>query len=504
MIIRVAVRSLVVRPLRTAVLAAGFGLGIAVMAELLGVGGVILEQAHSPALRGGGDVVVSGAFGPLNSARFILSNVLGGRDLRDRIAAASPSRRATLYLIKDGDALPVFVRGGIPSLERAVGDQEIASAPEWTDAPADRAWSAPDQPGMLRAMDRFHAVPTAAPTSSTAEVPTVSAHSWAEWLYFNGRSPDGRLRLYLTFLAGAPTLAGTRPAFVRLQLDRDGRSENYSAAAEIDHALLLQQAPDLDVGGNRVRLDGLRYRVTLALTRESEARRSGTVGQPAAPPRLMPRPGRAASGSPAHVTGELTLDAIPGRSVPPAAIQGARGWVSGYVVPVLAGVMNGALVIDGQRVPLDHLAGYHDHNWGFWEGVRWQWGQAAHGDLSIVYGRVFPPPDVADPERIPGFLGVLGPSGPIAFSTNVGIEETDDHGTPRALTVVARGDHLDVRLALTIEESVRTRMQLTKDAGGAALDFLQLGGVYHVTGHAGTRDLTFTTRGSAETFRPGR
>ena len=111
---------------------------------------------------------------------------------------------------------------------------------------------------------------------------------------------------------------------------------------------------------------------------------------------------------------------------------------------------------------------------------------------------------MADPERVPGFLGVLGPNGPIAFSTNVGIEETDDHGTPRTLTVVARGDQLDVRLALAIEESVRTRMGLTKDAGGASMDFLQLGGVYSVSGHAGGRDITFTTRGSAETFRAGR
>ena len=75
-------------------------------------------------------------------------------------------------------------------------------------------------------------------------------------------------------------------------------------------------------------------------------------------------------------------------------------------------------------IALRDAAGYHDHNWGFWEGVRWQWGQVAHGDLSFVYGRVFPPPDVADPDRIPGFLGVLGAQGPLGFSTTVSLEET--------------------------------------------------------------------------------
>src|SRR6185503_5074799 len=153
----------------------------------------------------------------------------------------------TLYLIKDGDSVPVVVRGGIPSLERAVGDTEIASTPGWTDAPADRAWSSPDQADVLRAMDRFHPVPAAPPVSTASDAPGVNPESWAEWLYFNGRSPDGRLRLYLTFLAGAPTAAGSRPVYVRLQLDRDGGSENYSAAGEMAHALLLQQAPDLDI-----------------------------------------------------------------------------------------------------------------------------------------------------------------------------------------------------------------------------------------------------------------
>ena len=40
-------------------LAGGFGLGVAVMANLLGVAEVVLEQSQSPALVGGGDVVVT-------------------------------------------------------------------------------------------------------------------------------------------------------------------------------------------------------------------------------------------------------------------------------------------------------------------------------------------------------------------------------------------------------------------------------------------------------------
>ena len=72
----------------------------------------------------------------------------------------------------------------------------------------------------------------------------------------------------------------------------------------------------------------------------------------------------------------------------------------------------------GAAAALDGGVGYHDHNWGFWEGVSWRWGQVQHGDLSIVYGRVHPPADVADPERIPGFLAAIGPDGPIGYASN--------------------------------------------------------------------------------------
>ncbi len=48
MIVTLALRSLLSRPVRSAVLAGGFGLGVSVMAALLGIGGVILEQARAP------------------------------------------------------------------------------------------------------------------------------------------------------------------------------------------------------------------------------------------------------------------------------------------------------------------------------------------------------------------------------------------------------------------------------------------------------------------------
>ena len=48
MIGRLAFRSLTAHPVRSAVLSVGFGAGVAVMAILLGVAEVVLQQARSP------------------------------------------------------------------------------------------------------------------------------------------------------------------------------------------------------------------------------------------------------------------------------------------------------------------------------------------------------------------------------------------------------------------------------------------------------------------------
>ena len=458
MIVRLAIRSLATRPLRTALLACGFGFGIAVMAALLGVGEVILAQSRSPALQGGGDVVLSGRFGLIDSARFLLANVMGTPDVAARITAASPSRRTSLYLIQGERAIPIVAKGGVPSLEKAVEDPEVTAIAAWRDRPADRAWLAPAPGDLLRAMDRFHPVP---------ELPEFSS-SWAEWLYFNGRTTDGRTRFYLTFLVGPKSAtAGKRSAGVRLQIDRNGQMTRYARGEDVDEARILAAAPDLEIAGNRVRLDGVRYAIDLAL------------------------PG---------ASGSLVLESN-GHALPPASIQGARGWISGYTAPVLAGRLNGSIDLGGDRVVFENAPGYHDHNWGFWEGVRWQWGQVAGDDLSFIYGRVFPPASVADVERIPGFLGVLGPNGPMAFSTSVTIDDAAAASGPRQVVVRARGSTLAVELTFTTERTERTQLSMT--AAGNDVDFLQLSGEYHVTGRIGDRDVDFRARGSAETFQPG-
>jgi len=453
MIGRLAVRSLTAHPIRSAVLAAGFGVGVGVMAILLGVAQIVLEQSQAPALVGGGDVLIR--LGPQVPARLLLSGTLQADALRSRVRVASPTHTTALYLVRDTGVTRVRARGGIPSLERTLGDAETSAVAQWTDVAGDAAWTRDTPERVLREIDRFHDVPDAPAWSS----------SWAEWLYFNGRAADARF--YLTFIVGAAGKHG-RPAGVRLQLDRGDGVETFAAGHEISDADALR-SPDLTIGPNSVRLDGLNYRIALDL-RDARGRR---------------------------LQGTLTIAASPGRLVPPIEIAGARGWRSGYVVPVMSGALEGELVVDGHRIPLNGGTGYHDHNWGFWQGVSWQWGQVQNGDLSFIYGRVFPPREAADPDRIPGFVGALGPDGPLAYATSVTITETNDaRGQPQTIVVSARSEVLDARLRFDVGSFVTT-----PGPAGTGLDFLQMRGTYTVTGRAGDRTLDFTAPGSAETFR---
>jgi len=454
---RLALRSLTAHPIRSGVLAAGFGVGVAVMAILLGVAGIVLEQAQAPALAGGGDVLIRLSL-PV-PARLVLSGTLQSDALRPRIRAAGASHSTDLFLLHDGTATRVAARGGIPSVERALGDPETASDGAWRDTAADTAWmtAPPDQ--VLRMLDRFHGIPDG----------TAWGNSWAEWLYFNGRSNDASF--YLTFLVGPRTANGTRSAGVRLQLERNGQMESFSGGAELTDAE-LSRAPDLTIGGSSVMLDGMRYRIHLDL---ADARGHKAVG-------------------------DLSLEATAGRLVPPIEITGARGWRTGYVVPVMSGALDGAIEIDGARISLEGARGYHDHNWGFWQGVSWQWGQAQQGGLSVIYGRVFPPREAADPETMPGFVGVLGPDGPLGYSTDVRIsEENDDRGQPRRISVRARGSALNLDLRFDVVSAVTSHMTQGPLANG--VDFVQMRGQYTVSGRTGSREITFTAPGAAETFR---
>jgi hypothetical protein len=318
----------------------------------------------------------------------------------------------------------------------------------------------PDHEKVLRAMDRFHSIPN---------VP-ARASSWSEWLYFNGRA--GSTRFYLTFLAGPRAAPSQRRLGVRLQLEKDGVVRSYSSSSVVSDEALAS-APDLTAGANTVRLVGSEYRLHIDLPAEAGGTRA---------------------------SGDIVVRAQRGRSMPPFTMRGGGGWVSGYVVPVMSGGLGGSIVVGAETIELSGGTGYHDHNWGFWDGVRWRWGQVEGAGLAFVYGRVYPPADAGDAGRLPGFLVALGEEGPVGYATDVTIDETDGARTePRRIVVKGRGESLTLTLDIDVDQTTTTRMPVGSFGGG--MNFLQLRGTYRVSGQVDGRAVNFTGPGSAETFR---
>jgi hypothetical protein len=464
MIGRVAWRSLCARPVRTAALAAGFGLGISVMAALLGVGEVVLEQATSPALRGGGEVILLGVDGKVRQARWLLQELHSEESNRLGIEAAAPQDAATLYLQTGKSSVPVLSRWGVPSLDRALQDPEIASLTHWQDGPGDTAWSNPGETSVRLALDRFHPAPQGGRWDD----------SWAEWLYFNGKGDHGRF--YLTYICGPWQQNDRRSCGIHLQLQEDGIRKSYGAQTEIAEQELLSRAPQLEWGSNRIQIRESIYRLDLDLT--------------------------AADGS--SLRGTLELDARSGAAFPPFTIRGAQGWRSGYVLPVPQGTWRGGLEIDGRRISLDGLEGYHDHNWGQWRGVTWQWGQVATEGVSIVYGRIFPPPAAVESSiDLPALLVATLPDGERVVFSGVSVREnqTGEDGVPSRLEILGGRIGARVELTLDVVDSERTRLPNWLFGSERSMEILQLQADYKVTLKVGERSWVLSARGSAETFR---
>ncbi len=212
-----------------------------------------------------------------------------------------------------------------------------------------------------------------------------------------------------------------RQAGVRLQLDRDGHSTSYSADSVVDEASVLAQAPDLDIAGNRVRLEGSTYRMTLAL------------------------PG---------LDGEIALDPAAQRSMPPATIRGAGGWVSGYVVPALSGTMRGTLrdrrrsahVRRRRRLSRSQLGILGRRPLAVGSG-------GARRCVDRVRPRVSTSRRGGRRRESPDFLRCSARDGLLGFSTNVAI---DDATEGRVDVRATRG--LDLHLTLSVDETVRSTM----------------------------------------------
>lgn len=363
MILRLALAELRHRPGRAVFLLGGYALGVAVMVVLLAVGEAMLEQARDRALVGGGDVVVvptgvsaemlksggvSSLFLGIDHARFIQRRILEAERGREEfgILAASPvldGKQVELFV--EGDTLTAIATGTIPSRARAAGARPELLAGRWTDSPADRRWVAPTQAELFRRIDRFHLPTGAAARDST----------WAEWHYFNTVLDDNRW-VYVTLLVGGRIgVPGEWGGRVLLTIrEPDGTHRSLTRDFPDETVRFDTASPDLRFGDEaRVTMEDGVYRVV-----------AGAGG--------------------ARV--DLRVAPAPGRYFPPTDLGGTE-LTSGYVAPALYASATGTVCLP-ECEEVRGAQAYHDHNWGVWRDVSWEWGSASDEQLSLLYGVV--------------------------------------------------------------------------------------------------------------------
>ena len=495
MITLVALRNFTHRPLRTAFLMAGYGIGVGVMIVLLSIGEALLAQARDEKLVGGGEITVlpqgldvevmktgglGGLFFSIMNSRFVYRQLLASPRLADDVRAVAPQIDGRLlYLRVDGREIAVRASGEIPSRSAAVGAPLTVIAGAWEDDEGDRQWLDPTPAELRREIDHFHLPP-----------PDVDSESWGEWHYFNVVSADRKRWAFISFILAGDIPDGEWGGQVLITLhDEGGGSRRFTSIASPERIRFSTETPDLAIGSSMVTLlpDG-RYAVK-ARAREED----GT----------------------AEVTVDLVVSPAP-RAYFPAASLGSGDFVSGYAVPALRADASGSLCVASRCETYDDVQSYHDHNWGVWRGVTWEWGSARAGEYSILYGRVNPPDTLESSSSL--FLILVDSLGFRAIFRPQQISYEDGRTVRvggREVRVPSRGVMQDIRgrdtlrVELEIEDATATDMRDPSAGRGDASSvgslarpyFIQMKGIARVGGRVGGAPVNGSGTGFFETYR---
>lgn len=498
MIRLLAVRNLTLNPWRTLFLLFGFSMGVAVMIVLLSVGEALMDQAKDEKLVGGGQITVlpegvdvevlktgglGGLFFSIDHARFIHRQLLASPRLADVVKAVAPQIEGKLLYVRTGDGrdLPVRAGGDIPSLTAAVGAPPSVSEGAWVDDTLDRRWFAPTMAELRHEIDHFH------------NPPMQSAHdaSWGEWHYFNVISADRRQWAFVSFIVAGEvgSSSGKWGGQVLVTLHQQGKpARRFTTSVPAPQVRYSTTDANLRIGTSSVDvMDDGRYRVH-ALARED--------------------------GSNAPLALDLIVAPSPGAYFPGAAV--ASGVVSGYVVPGLRADASGQLCVAARCTVYDGVQAYHDHNWGVWRGVTWEWGAARAGEYTLLYGRVEPPDSVGSVQ--PLFVYLVDRNGFLALFRPRAIQYVDGATTRVAggsIRTPSRAEMVDVhgtdtlRLTLDIEDASASDTRVGMVERGDALAarklarpyFVQMKGTATIFGRIRGAPLSGSGAGFFETYR---
>jgi hypothetical protein len=498
-----ALRNFLHKPWRSALLFLGFGMGVSVMIVLLSIGEAMVTQAKDERLVGGGDVTVlpegidievmktgglGGLYFSIANARFLYRQLLASPRMAGVVRAVAPqSEGKLLYLTTaDGEERTVRASGDIPSANVAVGAAPELAAGTWGDDSADRRWTRPTRAELESDIDHFHV-----PPKGLANRP-----SWAEWHYFNIVSADRRRWAFITLMLAGEVPDGRWGGQVLVtthQTPASGgptRERRFTATVPPAGITFSTTSPDLTVGVSHVKLlsDG---RYEIVATAQEQGGRGGRVNV------------------------NLVVDPVPGAYFPGTAIE-TGDFASGYTVPGLEANGTGTLCIDAACEHFDGVQAYHDHNWGVWKGVTWEWGSARAGSYGLLYGRVQPPDSLGASAPLfvylvdsLGFRAVFRPKEIVYDDSRViHVGGRDLHVPASAVLTDVRGSDT-LRVELDVEDAVATdtRGQFIERGEGEEARklvhpyFIQMKGRARVSGRVGGAAVAGEGTGFFETYR---
>jgi hypothetical protein len=334
----------------------------------------------------------------------------------------------------------------------------------WADSQSDSVYIAPSAQQLYDELDRFH-------------LPVRPDSTWAEWQYFNVVvSP--REWWYITYLVGGKVPTGRWGGELLLtHRSPDGRYSRFVSRLSATQVRFDTTGADLALGGSFVRQRNGVYHL--------EGSSSGPEGP---------------------VTMDLAITPAAERYFPPVELRDDE-IISGYVVPGLVAAASGRICVRARCTRFDGAAAYHDHNWGVWRDVTWEWGNARGQWLSFLYGGIYAstPTSGADPTvRSPFFLSVLDSLGvkqvlrfdAIRYAGARSASGAPHASSPEQFTLIGVREADTLKIHVQVLDALATRRNQTR----SERTFLQMRGHFTASGRLLGATVSDSGSGFFETY----
>jgi hypothetical protein len=194
---------------------------------------------------------------------------------------------------------------------------------------------------------------------------------------------------------------------------------------------------------------------------------------------------------------DMTLVPDRHRYFPP--VETRESFVSGYVVPALSAEASGRICVSDRCRTFSAAPAYHDHNWGVWRDVTWEWGSGTGRHYNLLYGGVY-----GSSNTTPFFLALVDSMGvkqvlrftDIRYEGRRRIAGATSAYAPDRFSLVATQEGDSVRLNVRVVDALGTNMR----AGDFRRVFLQMRGSFELVGRVAGQRVADSGMGFFETY----